>query len=360
MEEEHRLLHNLQERVKELTALHQAMRLMQDSTRSLLDVLRDVLALVPPAWQYPEITAARITVNGLEVATPNFVETPWKQSAAIVPPGGQHGIIEVVYLEERPAAVEGPFLAEERHLLNALAESLSLYLDRQQAEKALRGAHERLQALSQQLLHAQEKERRELTRNLQDEIGQALTAVKMNVQTLQRGWGTSAVAPLLEDSLSILDWMLQHVRNLSLDLRPWLLDDFGLVSAVRWYVSRQAERAGWTAEVVADEELSSLPADLGVACYRVVQEAVTNAIRHARGSHIRVSLQRHERDLEILVRDNGVGFHVAEAQARAARGLSLGLLGMEERVHIMNGRLTITSTPGEGTEVLVRIPFGSP
>ena len=356
-EEQRRVLHKLQERVKELTALHQAVRLLEGPTRPPSEVLPEIVALLPPAWQYPEITAGRITLEDRQVKTPNFAETPWKQSAAIMSPEGQCGAIEVVYLEERPPEVEGPFLAEERDLINSLAEALSAYFQRWRADEALRAAHERLRMLSQQLLHVQEQERRQLARDLHDEIGQAVTAVKMNLQTLQRGGSAAGGTCLLEDSFKILDRIMQHVRDLSLDLRPALLDDIGLVSAVRWYVSRQAERAGWTAEVVADETLSGLPADLAVVCYRVIQEAVTNAMRHASAHRIHVSLQRHDQTLEILIQDDGVGFHVAEAQTRAARGQSLGLLGMEERVHLMNGRLTITSAPGQGTGVRIGIPL---
>jgi len=359
-EEPHRLLHNLEERVKELTALHRAVRLMQDSARPTEDVLNEIVALLPPAWQYPQITAARIVFDGVAYATVNFSDTPWKQSATLATSGEPRGVIEVVYLEERPPEGEGPFLPEERNLINSLADSVASYLDRKRAEAALRGAHERLQALLQQLMEVQEQERRQLARDLHDEIGQALTAVKMNLQTLQRGGTAAATASPLEDSLTIIDGIMQHVRDLSLDLRPSLLDDLGLVSAVRWYVARQAERAGWTADVTAEESLSRLPADLAIACYRIVQEAVTNAMRHARASEVSVSLQRCDPDLDIRIRDDGVGFDVAGAQSRITEGRSLGLLGMDERVRILKGRLTIDSHPGGGTEVRVRIPIGEP
>jgi len=355
-----RLLHTLQERVKELTALHRAVRLMQDGTRPPADVIEDIVALLPPAWQYPDITAARIVLDGTSYATPNFSDTRWKQIAALPTSGGPRGVIEVVYLEERPPEVEGPFLAEERDLINSLADSLASYLDRKQAEEALRGAHERLQTLFQQLMHVQEQERRQLARDLHDEIGQALTAVKMNLQTLQRSGGATASATPLEDSLTIIDGIMQHVRDLSLDLRPSLLDDLGLASAVRWYVSRQAERAGWAADVATEESLSQLPPDVAIACYRLVQEAVTNAMRHAKASRITVCLHRQGGDLDIRIRDDGAGFDVSEVQTRVAQRQSVGLLGMEERVRLLDGELRIDSHPGKGTEIRVRIPLQRP
>lgn len=352
-----RVLHTLEERIKELTALHKAVRVMQDNAKSSSEVLQAIVGLLPPAWQYPEVTAARIIFDGVAFVTPNFRTTPWMQHAPVKTIAGQNGIIEVVYLQEQSPEVEGPFLAEERDLINSLADSVSSYLDRKQAEAALRQTHERLQALSQQLMHVQEQERRHLARELHDEIGQALTAVKMNLQTLQRGSGASPIGPSLADSITIIDQIMQHVRDLSLDLRPSLLDDLGLVSAVRWYVSRQAERAGWDAEVLAEESLSHLPADMAVTCYRIVQEAVTNAMRHAEARHISVALHKDDRELEIVIRDDGLGFNVMNAQQRAAQGQSLGLLGMEERIRLFEGRLSIRSSPGQGTEIMASIPL---
>ena len=351
------VLHSLHERIKELTALHKAVRVMQDPAKSSSEVLQEIVNLLPPAWQYPEMTAARIVFDDEEFMTPNFRATPWVQSAPLQMTAGHRGIIAVTYLEEKPPETEGPFLAEERDLINSLADSVSSYLNRKQAETALRQAHERMQALSQRLMHVQEQERRHLARDLHDEIGQALTAVKMNLQTLHRKNDRPDIAASLSDSMGIVDHILQHVRDLSLDLRPSLLDDLGLVSAVKWYVSRQAERAGWDAQIFAEDSLSHLPADMAVTCYRIVQEAVTNVMRHAEARHLSVTLKKNNAELEIVIRDDGVGFDAVHAQQRAAHGQSLGVLGMEERVRHFDGRLSIRSNPGGGTEVKAMIPL---
>lgn len=355
-EEQKRLRHLFGERVKELTALHRTAHLLQDSARPIEEVLKQIVALLPPAWQYPEITLARITFDDMVFTTPTFVESPWKQTASWVTLDGAKGTIEVIYREARPSEVEGPFLAEERDLINSLAESLSSYLNRRRAELALREAHERLQALSQQLMEVQESERRRLALDLHDEIGQALTVVKMNLQTMQRCRDTADIAGLLKDSSSVIDHTLQHVRDLSLDLRPSLLDDLGLVPAMRWYLSRQAERAGWTVDAQVDESLSP-PQNVAVACFRVLQEAITNVIRHSNATRVTVSLQRYEGDLLLFIRDNGRGFEVQKALGEAARGQSMGLLGMQERIRFLNGSLSIDSNPGHGTEVRVRVPL---
>ncbi len=358
-EEQKRLRHLFGERVKELTALHRTVHLLQDSAKPIEEVLRQIVALLPPAWQYPDIAAARITFKDLAFTTPTFVESPWKQTASWVTMDDAKGMIEVIYREARSTEAEGPFLSEERDLINSLADSLSSYLNRRYAEQALREAHERLQALSQQLMEVQEHERRRLALDLHDEIGQALTVVKMNLQTMQR-LGSASDTRTLKDSLDVIEQTLQHVRALSLDLRPSLLDDLGLVPAVRWYVTRQAERAGWAIDVQVDESLPPLPQEAAIACFRVIQEAVTNIIRHSKATRVCVSLQRQGSELRLRIHDNGVGFDVQRALIKAAKqGQSMGLIGMQERIRSLNGSFAITSDPEQGTEVCVRVPVAS-
>jgi signal transduction histidine kinase len=227
------------------------------------------------------------------------------------------------------------------------------------ANAALRAEQERLQILSRQLLYAQETERRRIARELHDEIGQVLTAVKINLQTLQR---TAAPAGhgSLQESIAIVDRAVQQVRNLSLDLRPSLLDDLGLVAALRWYVDRQSARAGYHGQVVADPPDLTVPPEVATTCFRVAQEALTNVVRHAHAQRVRVELRREDGELRLVVRDDGKGFEVAAANRRAARGASLGLLGMQERVQLVGGRLELKSAPGSGTEVCVHLPLTPP
>jgi len=354
--EQFELLHHLRERVKELTALHGTVRVLQDGTRSLEEMFGEIVALIPPAWQYPEVTAARIQFEGLILTTPCFRETAWIQRAPLVTASGRRGAIDVVYLEERPKELEGPFLLEERHLIDSLADSVSSHLTRREAEESLRSAHTQLQTLSRQLMQVQERERRQLAHDLHDEIGQAVTAIKMNLQTMQRVADTSTVQDTLSDSLGILDKILQRVRDLSLDLRPSLLDDLGLVPAVRWYVERQAKRAGLTAEV----EVGSVPQDLGpdlaVACFRIVQESITNILRHAEATRIYVGLGQTDQHLDLCIKDDGIGFTIH--QSAPADRAAFGLLGMRERAQALGGQITIDSLPDRGTEIHVRIPLG--
>ena len=132
-----------------------------------------------------------------------------------------------------------------------------------------------------------------------------------------------------------------------------------LVAALRWYVDRVAQRAGFAAEFVAEPPGIRAPASLETACFRVAQEALTNVVRHARAQRVRVELRESDGELHLHVRDDGAGFEVAAARQRAVRGGSLGLLGMQERVSLLRGRLDIHSAPGQGTEIRVSLPVAT-
>jgi signal transduction histidine kinase len=225
-------------------------------------------------------------------------------------------------------------------------------------ERERRQTEDALQRLSRRLLEAQENERRAIARELHDELGQALQALKINLQTAQRFPKESAQR--LADSIGIVDHTLQQVRNLSLDLRPSLLDDLGLVAALEWYVERQQQRTGIASHfTAAPPDLHAEPM-VETACFRVAQEALTNVIRHAQAQNVWVELRQQGTELHLVVRDDGAGFDVRAARVRAAQGGSFGLLGMQERVELAGGRLDITATPGRGTEIYIRFPQSFP
>ncbi|MBS0171254.1 MAG: PAS domain S-box protein [Nitrospira sp.] len=221
---------------------------------------------------------------------------------------------------------------------------------------ALREANERLRVLSRRLMEIQESERRAIARDLHDEIGQALTAIKLNLREIRTLPNSESVENQIVDSLEILGQVLQHVRSLALDLRPALLDELGLGPALRWYVRRQAERAGWDA-LVSPEGLTGRPSpEVEIACFRLAQEALTNVARHAQASKVEVRLEHSPQALTLVIRDNGVGFDVETVRTGARAGTSVGLSGMEERVQLAGGKVTITSAPAAGTEIRASFP----
>ncbi len=223
----------------------------------------------------------------------------------------------------------------------------------------VRAGRAQLQVLTRRLMEAQEAERRHIARELHDEIGQALTAVQFNLQAMELLLKPSGSDSRLADSMALIERVLQQVRNLSLDLRPSLLDDFGLVAALRWYVNRQAERAGFSAEFTADLPETRIPQHIETACFRVAQEALTNVVRHAQAKRVTVELWQQGTELQLVIRDDGLGFDVHAAQERASRGASLGLLGMQERVRLAGGQIEIDSALTQGTEIRARFPLSS-
>ena len=156
-EQKEKLVHDLGERVKELTVLHRMARLLQDEHRPLGTLLREIAAILPPASQYPEVAAARVMFDGAEYTTANFSRSSWKLSAEFTTAGGKHGGLEVAYLEQRPDEAEGPFLAEERSLINSLAEMLMSYLERKEAEERVAQVTRELVARNEELWRLQKE-----------------------------------------------------------------------------------------------------------------------------------------------------------------------------------------------------------
>jgi signal transduction histidine kinase len=222
---------------------------------------------------------------------------------------------------------------------------------------ALVDSNERLRELSHRLMNVQETERRQIAHDLHDEIGQSLTAMKLGLKEMENALKFGPTASLLADSLSILDGVIRQVRSLALDLRPSLLDEIGLVPALKWYLKRQEERAGWEIEYSANIADSHLSQEVEIACFRIVQEALTNIVRHAEATHVRVTLAQQGGCLVLSIEDNGKGFNIEQAKNRARSGTSIGLLGMEERARWVGGELTITSSPKTGTRFMARLPL---
>jgi signal transduction histidine kinase len=229
--------------------------------------------------------------------------------------------------------------------------------DRARAVEGLQEHSLKLDALSRRLVAAQETERRHIARELHDEIGQALTVAELNLQALVASPEGRPLAPRLEQSLQEVEHVLEQVHDLSLDLRPSMLDDLGLAPALQWYLMRQANLVGLRAEFQAERLEPRLDPLIETTCFRVAQEALTNVVRHAQARAVAVQVQARQGLLELVIRDDGVGFDVPATRAQAVRGASLGLLSMEERALLVGGGLECKSTPGHGTEIHAWFPL---
>jgi len=220
-------------------------------------------------------------------------------------------------------------------------------------------AQDALQMFSRQLIEAQEEERRRIARELHDQIGQILTAVKMNLHTVRQFSHGSEAAHYVKDNIEAVDEALRLVRDLSIDLRPPVLDDLGLDTALRWYVDRYTQRTGLSVDVVSElpDRNERFSRDLETACFRIAQEALTNVIRHASASQVVVQLMKSANTLTLIVKDNGVGFDLKSLRMRSPRAATLGLISMQERAHAAGGTLEIESRRTKGTRIRFIVPL---
>jgi two-component system sensor histidine kinase UhpB len=236
-----------------------------------------------------------------------------------------------------------------------------LWDELQRANATVAEQNRRLVALTAQVISAQEEERRRIARELHDEAGQALTMLIVGLERGEQsmpGEHLAAARATVRRLRDLATQTLEEIRNLALDLRPALLDDLGLVAAVRWYARTCAARAGLPVDVALDglDESDRLPPDVETAVFRIVQEGITNAVKHARAGRVWVGLHRDEGGLTVLVADDGVGLPPFEA-ANGDRGGRLGLFGMAERAKLLGGEIEIGPRPGGGTLLELRLPL---
>ncbi len=234
-------------------------------------------------------------------------------------------------------------------------ELVALDRERERSRAALAAAYERLGLLTRRLEAAKEEERGLIARELHDELGTNLTAVILNLQLLAGAPDPERARRRIQDCTEIVDRMVQRIRDISLDLRPPLLDEMGLPAALRGYLDAQAERTGLAIDMTGGD-VPSLSPEVAITAFRATQEAVTNVIRHAGARRLRVDVRGDPSGLVIVVADDGSGFDV-QATMAGPPSKALGLLGMQERLRLLGGEVRITSAPGSGTRVHLRLPL---
>ena len=212
-----------------------------------------------------------------------------------------------------------------------------------------------LQRLSAKLVSAQEEERRTIARELHDEVGQLLMAVKVELSVARRALGTVGAVDVLDGVQTITDTALSSVRDLSRLLHPALLDDLGLSAAIEWHLNGFGKRHNLRVELLQERMDERLAREIEAAAYRIVQEGLTNVAKHARATTCRVYLQRLPNTLLITVEDDGLGFDPARPQGDKGRH-GLGLIGIRERVLQLGGSMRIDSGASNGTRLTVELP----
>jgi len=264
-----------------------------------------------------------------------------------------------------------PFGPEAVWLYTAIAHQIGMAVENARLFEQVQAGREQLARLTRRLVSAQEGERAWLARELHDELGQALTAIGFDLEMVARELPPVLAPKIVErltEARSLTARADERVSELALDLRPDMLDDFGLVPALRWYANKWARRLNIevSLDVVAWEE--GVPPEMETALYRIVQEALTNVARHAQANRVRVSLERLESAVIACVEDDGQGFDVkrithsdvlyppSDSDPPQATKRGVGLLGIRERAASLGGKLRVSSHPGRGTRLRVEIP----
>jgi PAS domain S-box-containing protein len=245
--------------------------------------------------------------------------------------------------------------------------------DRKLAEDALRESEEHhrelfrqaqemqesLRALSQEVLRVQEDERKRISRDLHDEVGQALTAIQMNLEILKKrpSEDNTPIPKRMADTQDLVARTIETVHRFCRDLRPAMLDDLGLVPTLKWYTKSFAERTGIRVILRASRSVEKLDHDGKTLVYRVLQESLTNVWKHAGAQEAEVAIRAFHDGISLEIRNDGKAFEVERYVRTHSQGEGLGLLGMKERVRQANGEFTVESVIGKGTTIRVKIPF---
>ncbi|TET51460.1 MAG: response regulator [Anaerolineales bacterium] len=226
--------------------------------------------------------------------------------------------------------------------------------ERDRAEQALQRRTKELRALTARLAEAEEEHRRRIAQELHDQVGQNLTALGINLNIVRsqlENGENGPIAARLEDSLAIIEQTTERIRDLMADLRPPVLDDYGLVAAVRWYCEQFSSRTGIETTVEGDDPDPRLPTAIETALFRVAQEALTNVTKHSQATQVTVSVTDKGNLVRLVIADNGVGFDATDTPPRGG----WGLLTMTERAEAAGGRCRIISGRGKGTQIIVEV-----
>ncbi|MBF0407361.1 MAG: hypothetical protein HQM10_08405 [Candidatus Riflebacteria bacterium] len=390
------VLWKLQERVKELTALHQVANVLQTDCGSVKDILHRIIDLLPSAWQYPDITSARLTYGKLIVTSKHFADGKAVQSATFQTFSKKEGLIEVKYLKEMPESDEGPFLNEERMLIDSVAQMIKAFLDRrlfrqalkrsnqrlecqvkrrtvqlekinlslksevlerQRAERKIRKYKEDLQKLVSELVRTEERERRAIAEDLHDHLGQALSMLKMRLLEFHGEAMFYGMEGRVDELSGLLNKIIKYTRNLTSEICPPVLYELGLFASIDWLSERFCEKYGLQIKLGQSGTPFRLPEELEGALFKGTRELLTNIVKHAQVKTAVVELHWFKTSLELRVSDAGAGFNQMLLKKRLIKENCFGLFSLKERIRFFGGQMKIESQCGSGTNVQIILPL---
>jgi signal transduction histidine kinase len=371
------LAHKLSERVKELNCLYGISRLVEESNSSVDEILQRVVDLIPPAWQYPEVTCACIKLKNSRFKTANFRETNWKQAETIMVNGERFGTIEVYYLAERPESDEGPFLKEERNLIYVIAERLGHIIEHKLAEVSLQSLYQEEKKLRERL-QAEMQGRIDFTRNLIHELKTPLTSLVATSQLLFEEERNKKLGKLtqyvwegannLNNRIDELhDVVKGEIGTLELDLKPLNLGEL-LVSVVE-ETRALARQHGISINLKLDESLPEVYAD-PVRVRQIILNLLNNAFKYApEGGKVNIGVTPKSNFVRLEVRDRGPGIpehvqqHLFEPgyqmvhPTKHSGGLGIGLALCKLLIELHGGKIWVKSQPGRGSSFFFTLPL---
>jgi signal transduction histidine kinase len=368
---------DLVERVKELNCLYGISRLRETRDLSLNEILQGIVALIPPAWQYPEITCARIKLKNRQFGTANFAETPWKQAETIKLNNKRFGTLVVCYLEPKPECDEGPFLKEERNLIHVIAERLARIIESDKTEKNVQSLYQREKKLRQRLQIEMEA-RVDFTRKMIHELKTPLTALMATSQLLldetrdtklakpaRYVWqGAESLNNRIEE---LHDVIRGEIGALELDLKS--IDVGKLLRSLADETIALSRQHGMSIDIELDESLPKVKAD-PERVRQIVFNLINNAFKYAgEGERISIKATRKSGSVVIEVRDYGPGistdrqrglfepgYHLSH-HSRETGGLGIGLALCKILVEAHGGRMWLRSQVGRGSSFFFTLPI---
>jgi signal transduction histidine kinase len=243
---------------------------------------------------------------------------------------------------------------EEISLLSAIGSQIAVAVENARLYEELSRKEQLRRELLRRLISAQEDERKRIARELHDETSQTLTALLYAIDAATEMREQSKLPSCLDKMRRLTGSAIDGVHKLIFDLRPTMLDQLGLIAALRWYAETRLEEAGSRVEITETGNVQRLPFALETALFRTVQEAISNIARHAGARHVGIHFDFQEHQVEIRVEDDGIGFDLRQVSASSDPRCGLGLVSMEERMNAAGGEFFLTSVQGEGTTIVLR------
>ncbi len=347
----------LAERVKELNCLYAISKISEKRGLDLDGIIRQTIEVIPMAWQYPEMAGAQVALERKSFKTKKFAHTAWIQECPIIVRGISVGTLSVSYRQERPRQDEGPFLKEERNLLNIAAQKLGDVIERKWSEEKLLHYQEELRSLAAELALSEERERRRIAQALHDRIGQVLALINIKIGAILAPSNNALSKSDLREIRRLVSDCIAETRSLTFDLSPPILYELGFGAALEWLAERIQQQYGIRVEIAGNQKEIPLSTEWQAMLFNAIRELLVNVGKHAKTKSARVSLQKTKNEIVAVIADRGIGMNPEKSRRGKPSGDGFGLFSIRERVGAMGGRFELSSQRGRGTSVSLCIPF---